>query len=289
MPESLEDPAPRGSAVADWATVASAVATVVLAALTVVLKVATRKASDAAAAASQLAQRQLQESVRPLLVPQPPEEDASHPERTVLPVRNIGVAPAVNLYARAQTRDQPEGALGRFPSGRVVGVAAGETVELSFNAASVTAAKLTTVELTFEDVSGQKYATEAGWARRRGASQPQDLRAKGPTARADPVADGLATAVCADRGQSSEAASIRRGRRVASPAGHQGVARAPLLGAQRGSGEETPERGAWLERHWVATAETASLRELPRTRQQAAVPRALIVRRGRRFESGRGL
>jgi hypothetical protein len=55
-----------------------------------------------------------------------------------------------------------------------VGVAAGETVELSFNAASVTAAKLTTVELTFEDVSGQKYATEAGWDRRRGAYR--DLR-----------------------------------------------------------------------------------------------------------------
>jgi endonuclease YncB( thermonuclease family) len=157
-----------GSALADWVTVASGAATVVLAGLTVVLMLSTRRASRAAEEASRLAQRQLQESVRPLIVPQPPREHPDDPERTLLPVRNIGVAPAVNLHASVPTGRQREGVVGRVPLGKVAGVAAGETVELSFNAGSVPARKLGRVELTFTDVAGQRYVTEASWDQRGG-------------------------------------------------------------------------------------------------------------------------
>ena len=157
------------SSLADWATVASGVATVLLAGLTVVLALSTRRASAAAADASKLAQLQLQESVRPLLVPQPPREDPDDPARTLLPVRNIGVGAALNLYAVVQAAGQPKSVLGRFPESKVAGVAPGETGHLTFNAASVTSRTLGKVRLMFSDVAGQNYATEALWDRRRGA------------------------------------------------------------------------------------------------------------------------
>ena len=155
----------------EWTAVSAVVtgaATLVLAVLTVALARSTREAARAAAEASRLSQRQLQESVRPLLVPQAPRQDPDDPRRLLLPVRNIGVAPAVNLYAKAQTSTQAPEVLGQFPNGRLPGVAAGETEELSFNIASVTSKNLGRVELTFSDVAGQRYAAESTWDRRSG-------------------------------------------------------------------------------------------------------------------------
>jgi hypothetical protein len=145
------------------------VATVLLAALTVALALSGRRAALAAADASSVAQRQLQESVRPVLVPGPPRPDPDDERRTLVSVRNIGVGPALNLYGRAQRRGQPAEVLGRFPAAKVAGESADGSADLSFAAAAVTARAITRLELQFTDVSGQHYSAEAGWDQRAGA------------------------------------------------------------------------------------------------------------------------
>jgi hypothetical protein len=165
----------------EWGVIAaivSAITTVALAALTLSLAQTGRASSRAAEEASRLVQHQLKESLRPVLIPEAPRPDPDDPRRVLIPVRNIGAGPALNLSCRARTSDLPEGVLGRFPLTRVSGaVAARESTDLAFLAASVTEKTVTTVELTFSDVAGQRYTTRATWDRRShafGAVRIQD-------------------------------------------------------------------------------------------------------------------
>ena len=59
--------------------------------------------------------------------------------------------------------------------------------------------------------------------------------------------------------------------------------------ARHGSNEEAMERSAAWQRLTTEAAEATRLQGISRSRQQAATARALMVRKGRRFESGRGL
>ena len=161
-----------GSLIASWvadvAAIMTGAATVALAAVTVSLAHATRVAAKAGEEAARLAQRELQEAHRPLVVPEGLGDGADERHASLL-VRNVGIGPAVNVYARVQLRDLPPGVLGRFPDRVIPAIPAGGTAELSFLAVNLDPRKLVSAELTFADVAGQRYATDAHWRQRPGS------------------------------------------------------------------------------------------------------------------------
>jgi hypothetical protein len=111
----------------DVAALITGVTTLAVVLLTYSMARATSKSAAAAQQASELAEKQLQESHRPLLVPL----DLTEAEKeTLLRVRNIGVGPALRIYAKVTTRNMPEGVIGRFPLNQLPGVEASSEVSL---------------------------------------------------------------------------------------------------------------------------------------------------------------
>jgi hypothetical protein len=148
----------------DLAAVISGVTTFALVVLTYSAVRSGRASADAAARSAQLAERQLQEAQRPLLLPETPQEED---DDLLIPVRNCGSGPALRIYGRAQLLDLPPRVLGRFPRAVIPGVAPGSEAVLRFNAAGVTLRKLTSLKVTFVDLAGRSYTTESKWDRRQ--------------------------------------------------------------------------------------------------------------------------
>ena len=115
----------------------------------------------AASKSARLAELQLQEAQRPLLVPEAPWPDGVE---FTLPVRNIGVGPAIRVYGRAQARNLPPSVIGRFAHHVLPGVSAGDEVSLRF---SVDLADLLSVKVTYVDATDRAYTTDAMWDRLR--------------------------------------------------------------------------------------------------------------------------
>jgi hypothetical protein len=108
--------------VADVASIVTGLTTIALVCVTYIAVRSGRASAEAAALSAGLAARELQESHRPVLIPEPPEEIG--PELVVV-VRNIGVGPALRVFGRARARDLPPTVVGRFPLRPLSGIAAG--------------------------------------------------------------------------------------------------------------------------------------------------------------------
>jgi hypothetical protein len=144
--------------VADVASIVTGLTTIVLVVVTYSAVRSGRAAAEAAARSAELAARELQESHRPVLIPEPPEEIG--PDLVVV-VRNIGVGPALRVFGRAQARDLPPAVVGRFPSHQLSGIAAGGNGELRFRGVGLSA--LLSMKIVFDDVLGRTYTTDARW------------------------------------------------------------------------------------------------------------------------------
>jgi hypothetical protein len=77
-----------------------------------------------------------------------------------LPLQNVGAGAALNVYGRAHVRGREHGP---FALAQVPGVAADHVERLRFNGRSVTAKKLFRVVITYTDVAGTSYTTDASW------------------------------------------------------------------------------------------------------------------------------
>ena len=144
--------------VADVASIVTGLTTIALVVVTYIAVRSGRASAEAAALSAGLAERELQEAHRPVLIPEAPRE---HGPELVVTVRNIGVGPALRVFGRAQTRDLPPNVAGRFPSHQLSGVEAGGVGELSFR--GVTLADLLSLKVVFDDVLGKTYTTDARW------------------------------------------------------------------------------------------------------------------------------
>ena len=166
--------------VGDVASIIGSATTIALVALTYATVRSGRTSADAAAVSARLAEQQLQEAHRLLLVPENPREEN---DETVVPVRNIGIGPALRVYGHAQIRDDARRRERRprepgeratilepFPLNVVPGVAAGDMANLRFNAAGAPVRSFLGLKITFEDATGRSYTTEAHY---------DDLRTKG--------------------------------------------------------------------------------------------------------------
>jgi hypothetical protein len=150
---------------ADIVAITGSLATLVIAGLTFVSVRATRRAADAAVTAAHVAEQQLQHAHRPVVVPEQPSVEGRD---LVVPMVNIGLGPALRVYARAIVKGLPEGVLGRFPRSVVSGVAAGERTALRFSPRSVNPDNITSLKVTYVDVTGLAYTTDAKWDRAQG-------------------------------------------------------------------------------------------------------------------------
>lgn len=133
---------PHAATVGDVASVITGVVTIALVVLTYFAvrsggesAEAASKSADAELESARLAERQLQEAHRPLLLSEAPVLDG---QDLVVPLRNIGVGPAMRVYGRAQIRNLPPDVRGRFAHHVVPGVAAGSQTALRFAFASKT-------------------------------------------------------------------------------------------------------------------------------------------------------
>lgn len=144
--------------VADVASIVTGLTTIALVVVTYAAVRSGRASAEAAALSADLAARELQEAHRPVLIPEAPSEQ----ERDlVVIVRNIGIGPALRIFGRAQTRDLPPDAVGRFPLHPLSGVEAGGKTELRFR--GVPLSRLLSLKVVFDDVLGRTYTTEARW------------------------------------------------------------------------------------------------------------------------------
>lgn len=80
-------------------------------------------------------------------------------------MENIGIGPALRVFAVAQFRNQPASVIGRFPEHVLPGVAAGGAVALRLR---MRLEDLVQLKITYADVSDHTYTTEASWHRRMG-------------------------------------------------------------------------------------------------------------------------
>lgn len=147
----------------DVVSLVSGVTTIFLVVLTYAAVRASRASAEAAADSARLAERQLQEAHRPLLLPADPSEEDGH---LVIPVRNIGVGPALLIYGRAQTRNLPPNVVGRFPQSVLPGAPASGDAALRFNGAGVPLSNLLSLKVTYKDAAGRSYTTDAKWDHR---------------------------------------------------------------------------------------------------------------------------
>lgn len=141
----------------------SSLATIGLVLLTYSAVRSGRAAAEAAAESARLAEQQLQEAHRPLLIPTEPQKVGSD---VVVSVHNIGVGPAIRVYGYARLQDLPPSVPCRFARFVTPGAPAGGITALRFNAATVALAKLLSVEITYRDTGGRSYTTHAKWDKR---------------------------------------------------------------------------------------------------------------------------
>jgi len=157
-------PAGQLATVADVASIVTGLTTIALVVVTYVAVRSGRASAEAAALSAGLAARELQEAHRPVLIPEAPLESGNE---LVVAVRNIGVAPALRIFGRAQTRDLPANVVGRFPLHQLSGVEAGGVAELRFR--GVALPDLLSLKVVFDDVLGKTYTTDARWEGRQKA------------------------------------------------------------------------------------------------------------------------
>lgn len=150
-----------------------------------------RASADAAARSAQLADQQLREAQRPVLIlgtprvdelPAPPPvpdpdlttrvgrtlaaQQAPRPAPIpdfLLPLDNIGVGPALNVYGTVSVRDTKPGILGPFALHVHPGIAASGSGVLRFNGYTVTSKKLLGAKITYTNAGGRSYTSEAHW------------------------------------------------------------------------------------------------------------------------------
>jgi hypothetical protein len=144
--------------VADVSSIITGLTTIALVMVTYAAVRSGRASAEAAASSAELAERQLREAHRPVLVPMDAPYDQG-PD-LMIAVRNIGVGPALRVYGRAQTRNLPPTVVGRFALHPLAGVETGGVTELRFRAALQ---ELLSVKIVFDDVLGKTYTTDARW------------------------------------------------------------------------------------------------------------------------------
>jgi hypothetical protein len=157
-------PAGQLATIADIASIVTGLTTIALVIVTYIAVRSGRASAEAAALSAELAARELQETHRPVLIPETPVE---HGPELVVTVRNIGVGPALRVFGRAQTRKLPPNVVGRFPLHQLSGVAVGGEAELRFR--GVDLPDLLSLKVVFDDVLGKTYTTDARWDERQKA------------------------------------------------------------------------------------------------------------------------
>jgi hypothetical protein len=143
------------ASVADVASIVTRLVTIALVCVTYVSVGVARDFAKAAAASAHLAAKQLQEAQRAVLIPGAPRQEDND---LVIPVANIGIGPALRVFAVAQFRSQPINVVGRFPEHVVPGVAAGREIALP---PRLKLEDLVQLKITYADVSDRSYTTEA--------------------------------------------------------------------------------------------------------------------------------
>ena len=148
------------ASVADVASIVTGLVTIALVCVTYVSVAFARDSAKAASASADLAAKQLQEAQRPVLIPGDPRQDD---DDLVIAVQNIGIGPALRVFAVAQFRNQPAKVIGHFPEHVLPGVAAGGAVALRLR---MRLEDLVQLKITYADVGDHSYTTEASWHRR---------------------------------------------------------------------------------------------------------------------------
>jgi hypothetical protein len=147
--------------IGDLASLVSGVLTLAIVLLTYRSVRVAAASADAAARSAQLADQQLREAQRPVLIAGAPRLD--EPPDFLLPLANIGVGPALNVYGTVSVRDTKPGILGPFALHVHPGIAAGEGDVLRFNGHAVTPPKLLGAKITYTDAGGRGYTSELRW------------------------------------------------------------------------------------------------------------------------------
>jgi hypothetical protein len=148
---------PHPASIADVASLATSLVTFALVVVTAFSVRVARKSANTASETAKLTAQQVQEAIRPLLIPDQPRQDGHEID---LPIKNIGAGPALRVFCRAQVKNQPPGVVGRFPDHVIPGVAAGDEAFLRLRFAL---ADLTGVRITYVDAANRAYTTEAHW------------------------------------------------------------------------------------------------------------------------------
>jgi hypothetical protein len=148
------------ASIADVASIVTGLVTIALVCVTYVSVAVARESAKAAFASADLAAKQLREAQRPVLIPGQPRRDDDELE---IPVANIGIGPALRVFAVADFRNQPANVVGRFPEHVLPGVAAGGEIGLRLR---LRVEDLVRLKVTYADVADHSYTTEASWHRR---------------------------------------------------------------------------------------------------------------------------
>jgi len=143
--------------VADVASIVTGLVTIALVCVTYASVAAARNSAIAASASADLAAKQLREAQRPVLIPGEPHQDNDDLE---IPMSNIGIGPALRVFAVARFRNQPPNVIGRFPEHVLPGVAAGGVLSLRLR---LRLEELVQLRITYVDVTDRSYSTEASW------------------------------------------------------------------------------------------------------------------------------
>jgi len=150
------------ASVADVASIVTGLVTIALVCVTYASVAVARNAASAASASAEMAAKQLQEAQRPVLIPGTPRQDDAELE---IPVGNIGTGPALRIFAVARFLNKPPNVIGRFPEHVLPGVAADGELTLRLR---MQLGELVSLRVTYADIAGRSYTTEATWDRRLG-------------------------------------------------------------------------------------------------------------------------